>query len=818
MISFLNGARGLSRPLLIVLVFAFVSLGSMPLCAQGGSSPHTAADFDAARNDTETALDAARKALRRNASLRATADDAAARLTTVSQSREGGAVALKTLSDTDALLKPLIPPATTPAITDALSQAADSLNDPKSKLSDSKAKLDALKNSDDFRNQDGDLQNRVSQTLLDCQTVLDQVGKDGGLNSESNTKLKAAFAKVLAQAVAVTQSLSDALNALAALDDVDPSKVDDPKKAAILKTTGKYLPVFADMVTLKKSYADQWNAVANDLKALDSSIDGSKISLDVLNSSISTIAKRLPNWLAVVKKMPADETGKVESLITAVDLDAPANTASATVELATATSLRDSFNGVEGAWAKLRPIVDDLGADAGNLSSETVAVSLAEFTKNSHALFGAISRLQEAIAGDFSEFEADQQQLYYFTDVPRLMHMLNPGTYQVGGLEGAQEQAAALRKKLAQAEMDLAAAQADVNTYQTRLMQLPEELKQARSDARQQDQAYGKTANRFSLMNGKLGSAGDVLTQANNDAKANPNDRSKQLAAQHAQQDKDRLTAQTTDAQRDNANAQHDKDVADQKLKALEDDQTGIPAQIERAKQALSAAQSNVSQRRQESLLAAQAESDAFALARDNTPYWFAPANGVSKDPARRVEMYGTNDSKIISLRGKRTDLTEVKNIMALIDQPAPQARVTLWSLQLNYTNDTKGNSAKRVNEALSQVEQHLANIRSRMAISVSLLRDSVNDELNNNVGDKCNTLTTADACRVERIKDFYDRQVLLELAIDDKNPDSRISRFTVPDPAGTTTLGEALMVLSLAQPNIRKKVFDEFEKRINAK
>jgi uncharacterized coiled-coil DUF342 family protein len=514
-------------------------------------TPHTVADFEAARTTAETSLASAHKALRQNASLRAIAQDAAARLASLSQSQNTGPAALRTLSDIDSILQSLLPPTTTPAITDALAQAANTLNDPKNTLTTSKTQLESLKNSDDFKNMDFDLQNRVSQTLIDCQTVLDQINKDDGLNSDSNKKLKAALAKVLAQAVAVTDGFAKAVKPLSDLGDVVASTATEDQQKAVLKTTGKYLPVYVDTICLKKPYTDQWNTVAAHLKALDSSIDPSAVqtNLGMLDQDpISKIPTFLPHWLDVVKQMPSAETVRLEKLISDVDADAPANTASAVEELRTANSLRDSSKVVEDSWTKLLTALDCLGAAGTSLSNDTVAASLAAFTKNSHALFGALSRLQEAIAGDFSQFEADQQQLFYFTDVPRLMHMLNPGTYEIGGIQGAQEQAAAQRHKLAQAELDLAAAQADVNTYQTRLMQLPEELKQARADARRQDQTYGNAANRLENLSEKLGASTTVLQAANNAAAAAPADKAAQQAAQRAQQDKDRLTTQNADA------------------------------------------------------------------------------------------------------------------------------------------------------------------------------------------------------------------------------------------------------------------------------
>src|SRR5262249_18396783 len=43
----------------------------------------------------------------------------------------------------------------------------------------------------------------------------------------------------------------------------------------------------------------------------------------------------------------------------------------------------------------------------------------------------------------------------------------------------------------------------------------------------------------------------------------------------------------------------------------------------------------------------------------------------------------------------------------------------------------------------------------------------------------------------------------------------ANVSRITIPDPAATTTLGEALVVLNLAKKEMRELVFNKFEDRL---
>jgi hypothetical protein len=833
------------RPAFSALLSAAIVL---PLClfgaswivAQQANPTHTPKDFMDAQDAAQKALDAVQQVLRRHGALRATAEDAAARIKQLSKSRATDASVLKTLTDEDQILKDLSDAKVLDGLAPTNDLSKDDLAGPKDTLDKVKAKLESLKgdnNGADFAQVlTADQQTLVTQTLADCRTALDQANKDGGLNQDSYKKLTDALPTIVTQVAEAAAALTKTLQPLSDLPG-NSSETDD-----VLKKTSKYLPQFVSVVDLRDDFKKDKNLLATDLEALVATIDlnnNSSVSqnLTSLDTAVTNIAGKLSGWLDTVKQAPASKLETLEKDIVAVDKDATANTAAAQADLKAAIPVRDSAQSVVDTWTKLKTIRDKLGRDGDFLDStgaNSADAKLDEFTQNTHALAGATSRLQEAIAGDFSNFEADQQQLYYFTDVPRLIKMLNPGAYEIGGISGVQEQAAAQRQKLAQAELDLAAAQADVNTYQTQLMQLPEQLRQARAEARRQDQAYGRTSNRLANLNDRLSSVTDQINPLKNSgtgasAAQKQND---QNAVAKAQKDKDRLTAQTADAQRDNTNALHDKDVADQNLKALEDSQTGIPAQIEKAKQALQAAQNNVSQRRQASLLAAQAESDAFALARDNRPYWFAPASAVSKDVARRVEMYGTNESKIIYMRGKRADLEAVKDIIAGIDKPAPQARVTLWSVQLNYTSDTKGKAAKQMNDALFSTEDRLSEIRSRMAISISFLRDAVNSVVNAQAANACKDVGV-DECRLARIRKFYGHQVLLELGDANPqtpsappptsastppvpNPFAEISRFTVPDPSATTTLGEALLILSLASPAMRAAIMWEFQTRVN--
>jgi hypothetical protein len=294
-----------------------------------------------------------------------------------------------------------------------------------------------------------------------------------------------------------------------------------------------------------------------------------------------------------------------------------------------------------------------------------------------------------------------------------------------------------------------------------------------------------------------------------------------------------------SDAQSDYDSAKSDRDATQSQLDAAKGDSTGLPAQIDEAKQALSTAQTAVAEQRRRMLMAAQAESDAFAFARDNAPFLWAQAVGSSTDPAKRVVLYAFNDNKTIFMRGKPDDLAKVRRIIADFDRPAPQARLTLWTFELNSEANQKANvqAANRLNRSMEIVDEELGDTRALVNTTLTLLRDLINDQVRISVvrppGAHCGTCTPSEWEKLSRVVGFYDPAVLTQLGFNTWNPvaaddpahlpsvwdvNVKILRRLIPDPAGTTTLGEALLVLSLAKPAIKTTVRDGFESRIRTR
>jgi hypothetical protein len=449
-------------------------------------------------------------------------------------------------------------------------------------------------------------------------------------------------------------------------------------------------------------------------------------------------------------------------------------------------------------------------------------------------LKAALSSLQDALAGDVSRFEADQVSLFYFTDIPRLMAMLNPDSFETGGIRTAVEEAASRRRELTNAELDLADAQTAVNAAQQRVEVLREELRQATDGAEATNAIFKRTT--IALRGAQRDR--EVNDRRFNDGQCDPMpaDPARRVTCERLAGERDKAASRVEEFERRNQEAESNHKTANDRSAALRDEQNGLPSRIADAESKLENAQMAVNRQRRSALLAAQAESEAFVRARDNRPMWVTPVNGSSTDPVKRTFLWAFNDSKTVFMRGAREDIDYVKCIIAKIDQPAPQARMTLWTLELS--SDSSPGGQQKTNESLELIEGHLSNSRALNAATLSLFRDAINEHVNEaahialtSARVHCSPAATCtnyellkdvDADRLARLS-FYQPEILRRLGFDpnslfDKqvtNP--LLARLMVPDPAGTTTLGEALMVLSMGRRTYRTEVMKTFLRKLGS-
>jgi hypothetical protein len=608
-----------------------------------------------------------------------------------------------------------------------------------------------------------------------------------------------------------------------------------PDAAALEKVLSSGLPALKQAMDNSGQYQSTWGATKAPLKSLlatapappagattDTDVDN---ALTALGTQTGGIVSQLRAWFGIVQADLLAAATSLDGKLAPVATDPALNSATAVGALRDLGDKIASVQPILDAWPPLVGFLTDGKPSTFDLKSTKTAFESLQTEQN--VARGSVSRMHDALAGDMAEFETDQVSLYYFTDITRLMHALNENVQTVGGVAEAQAQAAAQRIALTQTELDLADAQATVNRYQKQVLDLQEQQRQLQAK-------FKNVTSQTTKLASKLKAAQDVKTQADtnysaaqSDQTANPNDPTKAAALKLAATKQTAEATKVSQAQSDYDSAKSQQDATQGQLDNSQNQSDSLPAKLDTAQQALSAAQSSVSQERRKMLMAAQAESDAFAFARDNTPYLYAPAMASSSDPAKRVILYAFNDSKTIFMRGKAADLREVKTIIAKFDTPAPQARLTLWTFELDADAGQKTNakSADKLNVSMEIVDEELSNTRAGVNTTLALFKQLVNDEVR-----KVETAELAaqpaggfpakaslqweerDKAKWRRAH-IYDPSVLAQLGITlDPAPNLDRFRSTLPDPSGTTTLGEALMVLSLMSHQSRIDIRDEFE------
>ena len=631
------------------------------------------------------------------------------------------------------------------------------------------------------------------------------------------------------------------------LSDLQPSDT-KPDALQILRSLPAGLPALKQVLTNKTDYKATWSRIADMLQKLGPGT-GSQGGSDATGGSVdkgladcqAAVDQILPNldsWFQILGTYASTSAKALDTMISDVEIDPARNSAAALGAVHDKSAAVTGLQSTVDAWPPLVAYLVD--GNPAKFDLNTAKRDFDDLSGATNSLRAAVSRLSDALAGDFSNFETDQVRLYYFTDVPRLMYALNSSVRTMGGVAEAQEQAAAQRKKLSEAEFELADAQASVNRYQKQVLDLQEQQRQIQVKLKGQDARVKKLGSQLNHAQGEKDEAAADYQKA----QSVPDDPSKASAIDKAKAKDDAAAGKLSQTQSDYNSAKSERDTTQSQLDSSKNDSDGLPARIAEAKEALSSAQTAVSEQRRKMLMTAQAESDAFAFARDNTPFLFAQAVGSSTDPAKRVLLYAFNDSKIIFMRGMREDLNKVKRIIAEFDQPAPQARLTLWTFQLNADSAQKTNekAADKLNHSMEIIDEELSETRALENTTLSLLRDFINQVVRRcanqhvyvEVGPvtttrwavlctapatqaNCPTCGPADLEKLGRLS-FYDPLVFKQLNFDIDHVNLNALRKLIPDPAGTTTLGEALLILSLAPLGTRLAIRDQFESAIQAR
>ncbi len=549
----------------------------------------------------------------------------------------------------------------------------------------------------------------------------------------------------------------------------------------LLAEVPRNLPALVEAMRFSVGLQSGWNALSVVLKPVVSAHDAKAApvtkAVSDAKDSVVVVAARLEPWMKTLAAYALTQSTETKTLAAHFKQEPLIYENQALAQIRNVTQVVINLDRLSQVW---KAAASELaGANLNGYDGAKTLLAQEEMDKAARQLSLALSTLRDSLAGDWSSFVSERIRLYYFTDIPRLVKTLNDTAFLKGGDETARTRAEDQNQRLQQAESDYREADAEVARYKRRVRAIEAQLKDAEN---------------------KLNSSEGLLLASKRRVEELVRRGTGQVSAEQLQRARD---AQT--------DRQRERDAVQQRHETLTDEQSGLPAKLREAESRLEEAQKSFEDLASKMLQTAQAESSAFARARDNAPYWYAAPLATSPDPLKRIEISSsTSGDNTIFLRGRRADLDKAKEYIAVLDEPAPQARMTLWKIELSSDASTKG--TQKFNEALQEVETALANTRAQIAASLSLLLDCINEEANRFA--QTTTTTTTTNPRDARYQ-IYAKQVLVELGVGTQtNPRS----FGIKDPAAATTLNEALLVLLLSSCESRKKILDHFESRLTAR
>jgi hypothetical protein len=739
--------------------------------------------------------------------------------------------------------------ASTPALIHAKTYipALQSLTDPSSDAGDFTARAEAI--DKELKAIDANQLTELSERSADLQKALDAMPSCDKAVLGDDVAASCTTASTDGQARksdldSAKTSLTDQLNGVGpyfktSLD--GPSK--DLGKLDTLWSTPNDLPA-ADFATSAQTFKDSCDAyqTAKNLKAriyrsLKTLLKADDVTSNDADAALTALSDKLK-----------EEAGKVSAIFGAFQKTADYNTAKvsdstaavAATPIASAQSASDAATAANttanGIAAALVAWPDLLGSIKSCSSVDSVHLAqLREAVKgvqDSHKkLREKLSDLNDALVGDPNQFTEEAVPLFFYTEVEKLMRSLSERTDWAGGNSTAVTVANSQRELLLDSEGRVEQARGEVADLQFDLAKLQEQQRQADA-ATSLLSLQSQNASRIKKQSdSNLLHATDQYNKAEADSAADPTNAAKKTVLQKATDNKNTATTKAADATTKESDAQSKEKDARARQTSANADKDSLSARIELAKTKLEDAQRNMADLQRSAYRAALTESDAFAAARDQTPFLESPALSTSPDPVKRVIMRGYPDRNLILLRGKPDDIAVVKRIIADFDRPAPQARLTLWSTEIS-AELSKGflwfkRPADKLNDATAIVDEHLGLARGEMASAAMILRQSVNKAVSET---ETKGTTTASTCtHIDMPRDlykgldpseqarwrrfrFYSPAVLIQAGLNMGSTDS-FRNAVLPDPAATTTVGEALMILSLSCEGNRKQVFKEFLK-----
>jgi hypothetical protein len=390
----------------------------------------------------------------------------------------------------------------------------------------------------------------------------------------------------------------------------------------------------------------------------------------------------------------------------------------------------------------------------------------------------------------------------------------------------------ALRAK-SKAETDLSEANADVANVKSRIAGLEAEIT-AKDGAIKGKEADIKSNRSTTPRTTELEAALKTLENELTKLEAERLEISSKLTKAKSELVKAEATRTQAQAEYDQKDLEHrlklvDKNNAETAFTNAKAATTAAVTAISTAKGALNSAHRNVStysQLLRSMRVVEQARVkdrlDTFAQERNDAKVWKAEYVPESLASVGRVEMYVYPGSSTIYLLGLPEDVRTVKEMIADFDTPMPQARVTFWEIEVNLQGNRARNAlasdAVMIEKPIEEAREKMSRVGMHFRAALS---DVVNHVQQQTVNDHKDLAKKLDGSRLARCL-YYEREAAYMLGLNHDKvfefPEYYyFTRWTLPDPAATTTLGESILVYLLGKRANRAEVIKNFRARIES-
>jgi hypothetical protein len=461
-----------------------------------------------------------------------------------------------------------------------------------------------------------------------------------------------------------------------------------------------------------------------------------------------------------------------------------------------------------------------------------------------------VKTLPDAAGGSQENFVGKLIPLYYFRDVTRLVEILQPNAMgkdfagdlatkrrtsleKLGDVEKAALAVAGLKDQLSKLQRDEENAKNALASAERLVQSLENRLDRAKSRQSQLARDIEKTNER-------------IVEKPDDKRLKDQLERQEDLKAR-IDEDVAKQTIESTEATTKRTEARDAYDKAGETGK-------GLKQQVADAEASLVSKAVETEEARRTLRLAEFDEDQSLKSLRLSNPIVFAPANLASLDPVQRVYVMAFKNASTLFLRGRAEDVAKVEAIVAEYDRPAPQARLAIWEMQVNVTQDDQGLRAFR--DSNWEVQQRLLTLRQVLTGSTGAFVGAVNKVANaalsgglpflrnpynrtpygGNPPDESDSGGTGRDGGEEAHKrgpwvpepafgrtpptqrwdqppyrEFYSGYVVESLT--PPNP----SDFPIlRDPRSASTLGEAMLTFVLARPKVQQLIWQEFLSRLS--